>query len=126
MNYRFPQAAFSPANSVTILSPAHPGARAQVCCPKRDIADASGPRLSNETQDLLRTRLRAAALILLIGFSVFLLRHVVGILLGEPLYPVLLVAHVLVVLVLGFSSMPLCRQCPVSMPKLRVAELIIF
>jgi hypothetical protein len=30
------------------------------------------------------------------------------------------------VLVLGFSSMPLCRQCPVSMRKLRFAEVVIF
>jgi len=93
---------------------------------KREVVAGSGPHHTAETQALLRSRLRAAALILLIGFSVFLLRHVVGILLGEPLYPVLLAAHVLVVLVLGFSSMPLCRQCAVSMPKLRIAELIIF
>jgi serine/threonine-protein kinase len=31
-----------------------------------------------------------------------------------------------VVLVLGFSAAPLCRQCAVSMKKLRISELIIF
>jgi serine/threonine-protein kinase len=71
-------------------------------------------------------RLRAAALILLIGFGVFLIRHVVGVLTGEPLYPVLLGFHVFVVLVLGLNAAPLCRQCTVSMSKLRVAELAIF
>jgi serine/threonine-protein kinase len=74
----------------------------------------------------LRLRLRAAAFILLIGFGVFLIRHVVGVFTGEPLSPVLLGFHVLVVVVLGFSAAPLCRQCPVSIQKLRVWELVIF
>jgi serine/threonine-protein kinase len=86
----------------------------------------SGPHLTEETQVLLRSRLRAAALVLLVGFSVFLVRHVVGVITGEPLDPVLLGCHVLVVLVLGFCAMPLCRRCPVSLRKLRVAELVIF
>ena len=90
------------------------------------IVDGSGPHLTSETQALLRLRLRAAAFILLIGFGVFLVRHVVGVLAGEPLDPLLLGFHILVVLVLGFSSLPLCRQCPVSLRKLRVAELVIF
>jgi hypothetical protein len=71
-------------------------------------------------------RLRAAALILLIGFGVFLIHHVVGVLTGEPLSPVLLGFHVLVVLVLGFCAAPLCRHCTVSVTQLRISELIIF
>jgi serine/threonine-protein kinase len=90
------------------------------------IVAGSGPHLTAETQVLLRARLRAAAFILLLGFGVFLVRHVVGVILGEPLDPVLLGCHVLVVLVLGFCSMPLCRNCPVALRKLRVAELVIF
>src|SRR5262249_57848189 len=109
-----------------VLARADGRARAKVCCPKRESVDGSGPHLTKETQSLLRLRLRAAALILLVGFGVFLVRHVVGVLTGEPLHPLLLGVHILVVLVLGFSSMPLCRQCPVSMRKLRVAELLIF
>jgi serine/threonine-protein kinase len=112
-------------NGATILAPAD-GARPKVCCPKRESGQGSGPHLTKETESLLRFRLRAAALILLIGFGVFLVRHVAGILAGEPLHPLLLGAHILVVLVLGFASMPLCRQCPMSMRKLRVAELIVF
>ncbi len=126
MNHRRQQAALSPVNEATILAPARGGAQAQVCCPQRAIADRSGPRLTSETQNLLRVRLRAAAFILLIGFGVFLVRHVVGILTGEPLYPLLLGAHIAVVLVLGLSTLPLCRHCPVSLRRLRAAELIIF
>jgi serine/threonine-protein kinase len=90
------------------------------------IVSGSGPHLTEETQLLLRLRLRAAAFILLVGFSLFLVRHVVGVISGEPLDPLLLGFHILVVLVLGFSSMPLCRKCPVSLRKLRVAEMVIF
>jgi serine/threonine-protein kinase len=86
----------------------------------------SGPHLTKETQALLRLRLRAAALILLVGFGVFLIRHIVGVLTGEPLSIVLLSFHVFVVLVLGFSTVPLCGRCAVSIKKLRIAELVIF
>jgi serine/threonine-protein kinase len=120
------QAPRSPLGDETILSPADDGAPSRVCRPKRAIVSGSGPHLTAETQGLLRLRLRAAAFILLVGFSVFLVRHIVGVIAGEPFDPVLLGFHVLVVLVLGFSSLPLCRKCPVSLRKLRVAELVIF
>jgi serine/threonine-protein kinase len=111
----------------TLLQPAaYPGEGAKVCCPKREAITGSGPHLTNETQALLRLRLRAAAFILLVGFGVFLVRHVAGVLAGERLSPVLLGFHVLVVLVLGLSAAPLCRHCAVSMRKLRISELIIF
>src|SRR5262249_56201478 len=45
---------------------------------------------------------------------------------GEALDPLLLGAHILVVLVLGYLSLPLCRQRSVPMRKLRIGELIIF
>jgi serine/threonine-protein kinase len=102
------------------------GAEEKVCCPKRGIVDGGGPHLTAETQGLLRSRLRAAAFILLVGFAVFLVRHVVGLFAGEPLDPWLLSFHILVVLVLGVGSLPLCRRHAVSLRGLRFAELIIF
>jgi serine/threonine-protein kinase len=111
----------------TILQPAAAaGEPVKVCRPKRELVAGSGPHLTTETQALLRLRLRAAAFILLIGFGVFLVRHVVGVLTDEPLYPLLLGFHVLVVLVLGVCAMPLFRQCTPSIKKLRASELIIF
>src|SRR5437016_3470211 len=99
-----------PIEETLLLPTANEPARARVCRPKREIVVAnSGPHLTNETQVLLRLRLRAAAFILLIGFGVFLVRHVVGLFMDEPLDPLLLSLHVLVVLVLGFSSLPLCK-----------------
>src|SRR5262249_46967841 len=122
----FQQIPSSPVDEETVLAPADGGARARICRPVPAIVTGSGPHLTVETQVLLRSRLRAAAFILLVGFGVFLVWHVVGLILGEPLDPVLLGCHVLVVLVLGFCSLPLCRKCPVSLRKLRVAELAIF
>jgi serine/threonine-protein kinase len=115
------------SDELTVLQPvAVAKERPKVCCPRREIVAGSGPHLTKETQALLRLRLRAAAFILLIGFGVFLVRHVVGVLTGEPFTPVLLTFHVLVVLVLAFSTMPLCRRCSVSLKKLRMGELVIF
>jgi serine/threonine-protein kinase len=127
MNGRVKQSPLGPSGDETLLQPAADGAeRAKVCCPKREVVAGSGPHLTKETQALLRLRLRAAALILLIGFGVFLVRHVIGVLTGEPLSPVLLGFHVLVVVVMGLSAAPLCRQCAVSIKKLRISELVIF
>src|SRR3974377_3123 len=96
----------------TVLQPAANGdQRAKVCCPRQDRGAGSGPHLTKETQALLRLRLRAAAFILLVGFGAFLIRHVVGVIMGEAISPVLMTMHVLVVLVLGVCAAPLCRQC---------------
>jgi len=64
--------------------------QASAPCPKRDLVLGSGPHLTKHTEALLRLRLRAAALILLVGFGVFLVPHVVGALTGEPLSFVLI------------------------------------
>jgi serine/threonine-protein kinase len=128
MKRKLEQVASEPSvNNETILQPTrYAGEGPRVCCPKRELVASSGPHLTKETQGLLQLRLRASAFILLIGFVVFLIRHVVGALSGEPFYPLLLSFHVLVVLVLGFCTLPLCRHCPVSMRKLRGSELVIF
>ncbi len=119
MNGGFLQALPCTLDDETILqSTADPG--------KRKVVAGSAPRLTTETQALLRSRLRAAALILLIGFGVFLIRPVIGALAGEPFSAVFFGFHVLVVLVLGFGAAPLCRRHAVSPSKLRIAELIIF
>jgi eukaryotic-like serine/threonine-protein kinase len=111
----------------TILQPAaRAGERAEWDCARREFVSGSGPHLTTETHGLLRLRLRAAALVLLVGFGVFLVRHVVGVLTGEPLSAVLLGFHVLVVLVLAAGTVCLCGRCAVSIEKLRTWELLLF
>src|SRR5688572_19133194 len=95
-----------PLSETIARTPVRP-ARAKVCRPKRQFIEASGSHLTQETQALLRLRLRAAAFILLVGFGAFLVRHLVGIVLGEPLDPTLLGTHILVVVVLGWSTLSL-------------------
>src|SRR5690242_14665660 len=60
------------------------------------IVAGSGPHLTSQTQPLLRKRLRAAVRVLLAGFGAFLVRHVAGLLTGEPLDRPLLGLHVVV------------------------------
>src|SRR6516162_73057 len=84
MNNRFKQSPPGILGDETILQPTTPlGEGAKVSSPKREIVAGSGPHLTTETQALLRRRLRAASLILLVGFSLFLVRHIVGLLTGE-------------------------------------------
>jgi len=127
MKIRLDEAPPGTFDDETILHPAaDTGERAKICCPERQVVAGSGPHLTKETQALLRLRLPAAALILLIGFTVFLIRHVVGVLTGEPLFPGLLGFHVLVVLVLSSIAAPLWWHSDVSIKRLRVSELVIF
>ena len=98
----------------------------KVCCPHRDAVGRSGSHLTTETQELLRIRLRASALILLTGFTVFLVRHAIGVATSEPLDLFLLGFHVFNVVVLATMTGLLYRRRAIPMRILRMAELAIF
>jgi eukaryotic-like serine/threonine-protein kinase len=116
----------APGFDETVLQPTADVAEGpKFCNPKREAAGRA-PHLTKETESLLRLRLRYAALMLLIGFSAFLARHVAGVLAGEPVYASLLGVHVLVVVVLAFITALLWRYSDVSIRTLRIAELCIF
>ena len=90
------------------------------------LIEGSTPHMSAETQDLLRGRLRAAALLLFAGFLAFLLKHLIYLSEVQGLTGwMTLGAHVAVTLLLGGLAMALCRHCPMSLTKLRVMELLI-
>lgn len=112
-------------DETVVQSAEHATERAKVCSPKRAVTD-SGPHLTKETEVVLRVRLRPVALMLLIGFGAFFIRHVVGALTGEPLFRGLMAFHVLVVVVLTLVAGPLWRYWEASIKRLRIAELIIF
>ena len=127
MKNRLEQAPPGAVDDETILQPpSGDSVRPKVCRHKREVVAGSGPHLTKETQAILQLRLRAAALMLLIGFGVFLVRHVVGAIAGEPLYPVLLGFHALVLLVLSISAARLWRHSDFSLKNLRISELVIF
>ena len=127
MKSQFEQALLQNYGRDTVVhAAAHATERPQAREVKREIVAGSGPHLSKETVPLLRLRLRAAALILLIGFAAFLAWHLIGIVAGEPLDLSLLVCHCLVTAVLGLSFLVLLQVKSLSMPNLRWAELIVF
>src|SRR4029077_1529293 len=65
--------------------------------PNQRFAAGSAPALADETRDMLQSRLRAAATMLTVGFTVFLVRDVfVPHMLGGLIYPPPLVLLLLI------------------------------
>ena len=88
--------------------------------------EGSRPRITSETADLLRFRLRAAAGILFVAFGLFFIfRLLTG---GGPggSDDLTFYCHFAVVVVLGTSLVLLCRRCTISLSLLRSYELAIF
>jgi serine/threonine-protein kinase len=92
-------------------------------CAIVEVVEGSGPRLATQTQRLLQTRLRAAALVLFAGFSTF---WVWGLVAGVVDWGMTFWTHTFVDVVLGVCSLNVCVACPKSMRRLRLMELLIF
>jgi serine/threonine-protein kinase len=91
------------------------------------LVEGSAPHLSQETQDLLRSRLRIAATVFFAGFVGFLTQWYFNWeAWGGPAHRTTLYAHIAVMLILGLLVFKLCRKCPLSLAKLRLAELLVF
>ncbi len=84
----------------------------------------STPEITCELEGLLRRRLRLAAILLFVGFTVFLVWHVArfGLHLEEILGPGFFLLHIGVTAVLGVIAALLCRHCVLSIFVLRVCE----
>jgi serine/threonine-protein kinase len=94
------------------------------------LVQGSTPHLSAETRDLLRNRLRIAAILFFVGFSAFLVRWFFYWnewmpATGPSHWPMFL-THGLVTIILGGFAVKLCRHCSYSLTTLRISELIIF
>jgi eukaryotic-like serine/threonine-protein kinase len=100
--------------------------------PRVALVEGSGPGLSGETRLLLRTRLRASALVLCLGSLAFLIRDLVS--KGMVFTDLSLQRsevflnwfHLVHVVALALVSYKLCWRCNLSLRALRVAETIIF
>ena len=91
------------------------------------LIEGSTPHLSQETRDLLRNRLRIAAVLFFISFLAFLSRWAFHWeLWGRPEHRWLFYAHGAVTLALGVFAVKLCHRCAYSLGKLRIAELFVF
>jgi eukaryotic-like serine/threonine-protein kinase len=89
-----------------------------------ELVRGSGPQITIETTNLLRVRLRAAALSLAIGFAVFFIWR----LWGAHGWPTTLLfdAHAAVLSILVACWVWLCRRSKISQLKLRCFEGLIF
>jgi serine/threonine-protein kinase len=91
------------------------------------LVEGSTPHMTAETRDLLRNRLRIAAILFFVGFFVFLVRWFF---VWDDWFPAeyrpLFYTHAAVTAVLGVFAIGICRHCKYSLTKLRVTELIIF
>lgn len=90
------------------------------------VVEGTGPQLSGETHSLLRTRLRAAALLLSVGMAVALVPHWVHGDFSRMAAVVLFSLHVAMVVVLGLIAMVLYRGRVEALTGLRAIELTIF
>ena len=112
---RFPQASDS-------TSRGNDSARRQVA-----LVEGSAPHLSQETRDVLRNRLRIAAVLLFVGFFAFLLRWpFYWDEWGQPEHRWLLYAQAGETVMLALLAIKLCRRCMLTLPMLRLAELLVF
>jgi serine/threonine-protein kinase len=96
---------------------------------RRQVAliEGSTPHLSVETRDLLRSRLRIAAILFFVGFSAFLIQSFFfWEEMSKPEHLPMFFTHGIVTIVLGAFAVRLCRHCSYSLTKLRIAELVIF
>jgi serine/threonine-protein kinase len=95
-------------------------------CARVELVRGSGPHIATETTNLLRMRLKGAALCLLIGFGAFFLWRLTDRrALGQP-GSLLFYADGAVLCVLGASWLSLCRRCVISQSRLRLYEILIF
>jgi eukaryotic-like serine/threonine-protein kinase len=91
------------------------------------LVEGSAPHLSQVTRDVLRNRLRIAAVLFFIGFFSFLLRWpFYWDEWGQPEHRWLLYPHAAVTVLLGLLAIKLCRHCTLTLPMLRLAELLVF
>jgi serine/threonine-protein kinase len=90
------------------------------------LVEGSGPELTRETQELLRRRLRLAAVVLFAGFSVFFVRHLFVIDYRSPAEVLYLALDAITTAILGFFVAAFFTESKVAQWKLRVAEFFIF
>ena len=114
------------ANDVTLDATPVSSSSVLEACHRPALVEGSSPQLTTETTDILRTRLRAAAGILFIGFLLFFLYRLYtgagpG---GKDNFTFYF--HFAVTIVLGSSFALLCRRCKIPLAVLRGYELAIF
>jgi serine/threonine-protein kinase len=129
--------AASLANAETIEAPRHAPqlARGDTSDQLRNAArrkvalvEGSAPHMSVETRNVLRSRLRTAAVVLFIGFAAFLAWCIINLSVSGAWedFGLLFLMHIGVTALMGLIAWKLCAKCDLSLPYLRVAEALVF
>jgi serine/threonine-protein kinase len=90
------------------------------------LAEGSAPDLTDETQTLLRQRLRLAAIVLFAGLGIFLVDHFFVADFSRPGDVFLFALHAVTMAVPGVLAAALCRDRAISLGRLRASEVAIF
>ena len=110
-----------------VYHPRQQAAAASRARPAPMLVRDSGPALSEETNSLLRDRLRTASLLLCAGFLFFWLERLTAIdELTSALDWFVFGCHAAITLATGVVGWRMCRDCPHILDHLRLAELIVF
>lgn len=110
----------------------HPGQSDEACdsmhgfCPHMGLIASSALEFEGQVRNLLRGRLRIAAIILFGGFAAFFLQSLMGDAEFARLQSAIRIPHVIVTLAEGLLVVLLCRKCQLSLRALHAAEVVMF
>jgi eukaryotic-like serine/threonine-protein kinase len=90
------------------------------------LVQGSDPGRSGETESLLRSRLRSAALLIFAGFAAFLVWHTIRIQFDAWLKVFVYGAHLACTMIVAAIAFSLCTRCRMTTRQLRWIELITF
>ncbi len=111
----------SPGTGASANQSAHAACKVAMC------HASSAPHMTKETQSLLRSRLRIAALLLALGFGVFFFREILQGHAGSSGWALFMfVFHGLLTAMLLLVGGGLCHRHTFTLTTLRIAEFVIF
>ncbi len=125
MDHRHTNTELGPAE-ITLAAPSDSSLSCVGSACKVHLVEGSGTELSGETENLLRSRLRSAALLSFSGFAAFLVWHIIRLDLGTLESAVVFVAHIFTTAILGLIGLSLCSRCRMTTRQLRWLELVTF
>lgn len=125
MDHRHTNTELGPAE-ITLAAPSDSSLSCVGSACKVHLVRGSGAELSGETENLLRSRLRSAALLSFSGFAAFLVWHISQFEPQSLQQVVVFAAHVATTAILGLIGLSLCSRCRMTTHQLRWLELVTF